>query len=143
VIGTESRQAASTVNRVLAILAVALSACAAGCYSHDAAVSRLREDDPRVQTATIAEVVRAGDKAAIGELIDLLGTRDEGVRFMAAAGLHQLTGRKCRDHFANDEERKATVAQWRQWWETEGRAACGVKAPESVPGKSVTPKEHG
>jgi hypothetical protein len=126
------------MNRARAVVAAVLSAFAAGCYSHEAAVSRLREDNPPVQVETIAEVVRAGDKAAVGDMIDLLDSKDEGVRFMAAAGLHQLTGRSTRDHLRNEEERKATVAHWHRWWETQQKGT-GNGEPGTGMSKSAAP----
>ena len=109
--------------RTLAWMAVILSALAAGCAAgREDVVTRLRTDDPRVQTATIAEVVRANDKTMVGELINLLDSPDDGVRFMAAAGLHHLTGREVDRRIANPDKRAAVVNEWRQWWEKEGRA---------------------
>ena len=116
-----------TFSIITVLLAVALSGCAAGRQD---VISRLRTDNPRVQTATIAEVVRSGDKTMAGELIDLLDSPDDGVRFMAAAGLHRLTGREVDRRIANPDKRPAIVAAWRQWWEHEGRAA--VSAPAST-----------
>jgi hypothetical protein len=114
----------------MALAVAILSAWAAGgCYSHDAALARLREDNPRGQTATIAEVVRARDTAMAGELIDLLDSRDEGVRFMAAAGLHRLTGRNFGECFAGGDERKAVIARWRQWWEAQQQGSGRSPGP--------------
>ena len=117
-------------------LAVALAGIlVAGCVGdREAVVRRLREDDPRTQVAAIAQVARAGDRTLAGELINLLESEDEGVRFMAASALHKLTGKDLGFHFANTPaERARIVAEWRAWWEAEGRAACGVPATESTP----------
>ena len=98
------------------IFLVILSALAAGCACRELTLERLRTDNPRVQAATIAEVARAGDPSMVPELINLLESQDEGVRFMAAAGLHQLTGQNFGCQFAKPGERQALVAKWRQWW---------------------------
>jgi hypothetical protein len=132
-------------------LAVALAGIlVAGCVGdREAVVRRLREDDPRTQVATIAQVVRAGDRTFVPELIDLLESEDEGVRFMAASALHKLTGKDLGFHFANTPaERARIVAEWRTWWEDEGRATCGAPATESAapPSKEPSgepPKEKG
>lgn len=110
------------------LAALVLVALTAGCMGREATLQRLREDNPRVQTAAIARVVREGDHSMTGELIKLLDSEDEGVRFMAASGLHQLTGRTTRYHFAKPEERQRLIAEWRQWWEQES-------------GESLTPSE--
>lgn len=117
-------------------LAVALAGILfAGCVGdREAVVRRLREDDPRTQVATIAQVVRVGDRTMAGELVNLLESEDEGVRFMAASALHKLTGKDLGFHFANTPaERARIVAEWRAWWEDEGRAACGAPATKSAP----------
>jgi len=107
------------------LVALVLSVLAAGCLDREAAVKRLRTDDPRIQAATIARIVRENDATMAGELIDLLESEDEGVRFMAATGLHKLTGTDRGFHFANQEKRKQIVAEWRSWWQ----AAGGAPAP--------------
>ena len=85
-----------------------------------AVVRRLREDNPRTQVATIAQVVRADDRTMAGELVNLLESEDEGVRFMAASALHKLTGKDLGFHFANTPaERACIIAEWRAWWEEE------------------------
>jgi hypothetical protein len=122
------------VGHAKGLLVLVLAALAAGCAANSAGtVARLRTDNPRVQVATIAEVARANDRTMVGELFSLLESEDEGVRFMAAAALHQMTGKDFGFHRANGpEERAAVAAQWREWWEREGRPACG--APPSPPG---------
>ena len=103
-------------------VAVALAGIlVAGCVGdREAVVRRLREDDPRTQVATIAQVARSGDRTMAGELINLLESEDEGVRFMAASALHKLTGKDLGFHFANTPaERARIVAEWRAWWEEE------------------------
>jgi len=103
-------------------LAVALAGIlVAGCVGdREATVRRLREDNPRTQVATIAQVARAGDRTFVPELLNLLESEDEGVRFLAASALHKLTGKNLGFHFANTpEERARIVAEWRAWWEEE------------------------
>jgi HEAT repeat protein len=104
------------LKQAIGIFLVILSALAAGCASRERTLERLRTDNPRVQAATIAEVARAGDPSMVPELINLLDAQDEGVRFMAAAGLHRLTGQNFGCQFAKPGERQALVAKWRQWW---------------------------
>lgn len=116
------------------LIAVAVSVLAVGCLSREVAVQRLHDDNPRVQAATIARVVREGDRSMAGDLIDLLESDDEGVRFMAAAGLHRLTGRQTNFHFAKEAERQRIIAEWRQWWEAEGGCpATDAATPETGP----------
>ena len=103
-------------------LAVALAGIlVAGCVGdREAVVRQLREDGPRTQVAAIARVARSGDRTMAGELVNLLESEDEGVRFMAASALHKLTGKDLGFHFANTPaERARIVAEWRAWWEDE------------------------
>jgi len=119
---------------------VGVCVLAAGCVSRQEMVNRLRSDNPRSQTAAIARVVRQRDASLAGELVRLLESEDEGVRFMAAAGLHRLTGIDRGFHFAGPERRQAIIAEWRRWWETES----GEPAPEvkpSEPGKAEQASE--
>jgi len=105
-----------------AVCAVVLTVLAAGCMTREARLEQLRTDNPRAQTAAIAETVRAGDRSMVPELIDLLDAQDEGVRFMAAAGLHQLTGQDFGSHFAKPADRQAVIAKWRKWWDEQQQA---------------------
>jgi len=111
------------------VLAAGLAGCAAG---RNETLLRLRTDNPRVQAAAIAEVVRAKDLSMAGELVNLLESQDEGVRFMAAAGLHKLTGRDPGFHFADAEKRQAIVAEWRAWWAKESAANGWDKNPKTA-----------
>ncbi|MEA3367910.1 MAG: hypothetical protein U9R68_07335, partial [Planctomycetota bacterium] len=72
---------------------------------------------------------REGKGSLAGELIRLLEAEDEGVRFMAAASLHKLTGIDRRFHFAEGEKRQAIVAEWHRWYEAE----TGEPVPELKP----------
>ena len=102
-------------------IAVLLAGLAGGCaLGREATLQRLRTDNPRVQTEAIADVVRDNDRSMTGELIDLLESQDEGVRFMAAAGLRRLTGKDLGFQRADAEKRKAIVAEYRAWWAQEG-----------------------
>jgi hypothetical protein len=101
---------------------VVLTVLAAGCMTREARLEQLRTDDPRVQVAAIAETVRAGDRSMVPEFINLLDAKDEGVRFMAATGLHQLTGQDFGCHFAKAEEREDVIIAWRQWWDKQQKA---------------------
>ncbi len=118
------------------LVALVLSVLAAGCLDREAAVKQLRTDDPRAQAATIARIVRENDATLAGELIELLESEDEGVRFMAATGLHKLTGTDRGFHFATPEERKKIIAGWRAWWS----AAAGGPAPAPA-NEEADPKE--
>jgi len=120
--------------RWMTALVIGLSVLSvAGCpLGREATVAQLRADNPRVQCDTIAQVARDNDKTMVPELIDLMDSPDEGVRFVADAGLHRLTGKSFGRPCEKDpEKRAASVKQWRQWWETEGRAASGVPAPKN------------
>ena len=124
-------------------LAVALAGILfAGCVGdREAVVRRLREDDPRTQVATIAQVARSGDRTMAGELINLLESEDEGVRFMAASALHKLTGKDPGFHFANTPaERARIVAEWRAWWEEE-EAQRGTQNAERGTGETTQNKD--
>jgi len=124
------------------LVAVSLSVVAGGCLDRETAVKRLRDDNPRVQTATIARIVRERDATLAGELIDLLESEDEGVRFMAAAALHKLTGTNRGFHFATPEERKKIVAAWRAWWSAAGGPAP-AGATEGAEPDEATEKAEG
>ena len=123
------------------LVALVLSVLATGCLDREAAVKRLQTGDPRIQATTIARIVRENDATMAGELIDLLESEDEGVRFMAATGLHKLTGTDRGFHFAKEEKRKQIVAEWRSWWQ----AAGGGPAPanEEAGPKKGTDKDEG
>jgi len=99
-----------------------LTVLAAGCTTREVRLEQLRTDNPRVQVAAIAETVRAGDRSMVPELIDLLDAQDEGVSFMAAVGLHQLTGQDFDRRLTKAEDRAAVIAKWRQWWDEQQKA---------------------
>jgi len=119
--------------RAAALLAAAIALT--GCMpDRETTLRRLREDNPRVQSATIAQVVRAGDRTMTPELITLLESEDEGVRFFAASALHKLTGRDFGFHRARTAaERQRIIGQWRAWWQSEG----GAGAPANASGKAT------
>ena len=106
---------------------------AAGCvYDHRATAARLRENNPRVQTAAIGDAVAADDRAMIPELFSLLESEDEGVRFMAAAALHRMTGQDFGYQFAQERERAAIIAKWRRWWEAQNPPALDAAPPDGT-----------
>jgi len=105
--------------RLKVLAAAALCLLTAACLPREESVRRLREDNPREQAAAIARVIRQGDRSMTDELIRLLGSDDEGVRFMAATALHKLTGIDRGFHFAGPERRSEIIAQWKAWWEAE------------------------
>jgi hypothetical protein len=105
-----------------AVCAVVLTVLAAGCTAREVRLEQLRTDNPRVQVAAIAETVRAGDRSMVPELINLLDAQDEGVSFMAAVGLHQLTGQDFDRRLTKAEDRAAVIAKWRQWWDEQQKA---------------------
>ncbi len=110
---------------------------AAGCaYDHSAALARLRADNPRQQTAAIHEAVAADDRAMIPELFNLLESEDEGVRFVASAALHRMTGQDFGFQFAKERDRGAIIAKWRRWWEAQSGPStdAGAQEPPSSPG---------
>ena len=119
------------------LVALLLWVPAAGCMDHKAAVKQLRTDDPRAQAATIARIVRANDATLAGELIELLESEDEGVRFMAATGLHKLTGTDRGFHFATPEEREKIVAGWRAWWSAAGGPMPSGAKDDAEPKEAV------
>ena len=131
----------SGVTRVTIASVVLLAALTAGCLSgRQETLTRLRTDNPRVQTWAIDDVIRSGDKTLVVELIRLLDSDDEAVRFMAAAGLHRLTGHDVKSRgTARPEQRAKSIEEWGQWWEAEGRAKCGVSKDKEPP--PPAPKE--
>ncbi|MBL7141280.1 MAG: hypothetical protein ISS74_10265 [Planctomycetes bacterium] len=100
-------------------VSAALCLLTAACLPREETVRRLREDNPREQTGTIARVIRQGDRSMTDEMIRLLASDDEGVRFMAATALHKLTGIDRGFHFAGPERRTEIIAEWKAWWEAE------------------------
>ncbi len=132
------------------LVAIVLAVFALGC-GREATLRQLRDDNPRVQTSAIARVAREGDRSMTGELIRLLDSDDEAVRFMAASALHKMTGRETNFHFAKPEERQRIVAEWRQWWEKESGESLAppeekktAAASEGQGGPAAaTPKESG
>mgnify|MGYP006292842071 CR=1 FL=1 len=117
--------------RLIALATCMMVACAlgGGCLSEEEARRSLRKDDPRNQAAMIARIARENKTSMTGDLIRLLDAEDEGVRFMAAAALHKVTGIDRGIHFAEGEKRKAVVAEWHRWYETE----TGDPVPELPP----------
>lgn len=116
--------------RALVILAALLAAVGCG-PDRRTRLRRLREHNPAVQVAEIARVIREGDRSVLGELIDLMGSNDEGVRFMAAAGVSRLLGRDLGVHFADEAERRLIVADLQQWWLMEPAAGSAATGPAS------------
>jgi len=114
-----TQQTESALKHAGVVCAAVLAVLAAGCTTHEARLEQLRTDDPRAQAAAIAETVRAGDRSMVPELIDLLDAQDEGVRFMAAAALHQLTGQNFGCHFARPEDQEDVITAWHQWWDAQ------------------------
>ncbi|MFO8012608.1 MAG: hypothetical protein R6X20_04790, partial [Phycisphaerae bacterium] len=115
---------------------IALAAClpaacalAGGCLSEEAARRTLRKDDPRMQAAMIARIAREKKTSMTDDLIRLLDSEDEGVRFMAATALHRVTGIDRGFHFADEDERKAIIEAWHRWYEDE----TGHPVPELEP----------
>jgi hypothetical protein len=106
---------------LIALAACLMAACAlgSGCLTEEAARRTLRKDHPRMQTAMIARIAREKKTSMTGDLIRLLESEDEGVRFMAAAALHRVTGIDRGFHFADEEERKAIIEAWHGWYEDE------------------------
>jgi hypothetical protein len=115
------------------LIALAVCVLAGGCLSEKEAVKVLRKDHPRRQTAMIARIAREGKPSMAGELIRLLDAEDEGVRFMAAAGLHKLTDIDRGIHFTEGEERRAIIQQWRRWYEDKFGEPMPEAAPEPPP----------
>jgi len=101
------------------LVSAVLCLVTAACLPREEAVRRLRQDNPREQAATIAQVTRQGDRSMTDEMIRLLGSDDEGVRFMAATALHKLTDIDRGFHFAGPERRTEIIAEWKAWWEAE------------------------
>lgn len=123
------------------VLAPVLAALVlAGCAGRrETLLARLRTDDPCVQTAAIAEVITHKDRSMAGELIALAQSDDDGVRFMAASGLHALTGKETNFHHANSAERQRIIQEWRAWWEKEGPAPGAAGATSAaMPGASAS-----
>jgi len=118
------------------LVALAVCVLVVGCLSDEEAVKCLRKDHPRQQAAMMARIAREGKGSLAGELIRLLEDEDEGVRFMAAASLHKLTGIDRGFHFAEAEKRQAIVAEWHRWYEAE----TGEPVPEL---KQDAPAEEG
>ena len=109
------------VMRRTGLLALLLAALTAGCATgRENLCRRLYTDNPRVQVAAIAEVIRTGDRQMAGMLVPLLDSDDEGVRFLAATGVHRLAG-DCLD-FCYPElgKRRATAARLRARGEQDG-----------------------
>ena len=124
------------------LASVAALVWVSGCVGGRATLAeRLQADSPRVQVEAIAEVVRTSDRRHIGDLIDLLESDDEGVRFTASAALRRLTGQDFGMLFARtDEERAIGVARWRQWWRAQGPTAAGGPAPAGGPAAPNRPR---
>ncbi len=130
------------VTRGLAPLAAAIvSALAAGCGRPAwTPTDEFRRDDPRAQTAAIARVVNEGDRGRIPELIALLDSEDEGVRFAAASALHRLTGEDFGVYYAGtDEERARRIEMWHTWWDETGRHHYGDAAGADTASASPAP----
>jgi HEAT repeat protein len=72
---------------------------------------KFADDEPEVRRAAIAACVRTGKKGLVGELIKLLDDGHPAISQAAENGLKELTGRTF-----------ATPAEWRDWWQNEGRS---------------------
>jgi len=109
------------VMRRMKLFALVVAALAAGCAAkREDLYRRLYTDNPRVQTAAIAEVIRSRDPQMAGTLVPLLESDDEGVRFLAATGIHRLAG-DCLDHcYPALGRRSAMIARLRALRDKDG-----------------------
>lgn len=109
------------VMRRTGLLALLVATLATGCAAgRENLCRRLYAENPRVQVAAIAEVIRTGDRQMAGMLVPLLDSDDEGVRFVAAAGVHRLAG-DCLDFcYPALGKRRAALARLRAHGEENG-----------------------
>jgi len=128
-----------SVSLALVAAIIGMSGCAVG---RENLAKRLHAESPRVQVEAIAEVVRTDDRTYVPDLIDLLESEDEAVRFTAAAALHRLTGQDFGTQFTRtDEERAIRVAQWHQWWRAQGLPRAQQGGRPSAPGAGQGPAQ--
>jgi HEAT repeat protein len=107
-----------------AIITILLAVVAGGCANHrDDLCRRLWADNPRIQTAAIAEAARTGDVQMVGLLVPLLESNDEAVRFVAGMGIHKLVGDSLDDCLPALGRRRHMVNQLRQWQQDDGAPA--------------------
>ena len=105
--------------RVVVCLMACAVAVASGC-AEPTLESRLAAADPRIRCAAVYELSTGVDPEADVRLIHLLADEDEGVRFLAAAGLHRRAGRSF-DFQAQGglRERAAAIRRWAAWYVAE------------------------
>ena len=116
--GVFGRSPVSERRVVMCLMACAVAA-ASGCAG-PTLESRLACGDPRIRSAAVYELATVGGAEADVRLIHLLADEDEGVRFLAAAGLHRRTGRSF-DFQAQGglRARAAAIRRWAAWYVAE------------------------
>jgi len=104
--------------RVLPIAAAVIATC--GCAA-PTLQERLGSDDPQVRCAAVHELSVGHEATDVAvRLIHMLADEDEGVRFLAAAGLHRVTGRRFDFQAqAGLRERAEAIGRWVDWYVAE------------------------
>jgi hypothetical protein len=89
--------------------------------------------------AKIPGIKRAGethDRAALPGLVASLDDEDPAVRLFAIAALEKFTGdRFGYEYYLDDEQRKPSLARWREWLKEQRGAASPVSTPPSAQAK--------
>lgn len=94
-----------------------------------ALVARLADPDPRFRLAVAEGLVYAGEVAALGTLVALLGEEELAVRARAHQVLTRASGVDLGfEAHGAPEARLASVARWKVWAEGPGRA-CRIARP--------------
>lgn len=108
-----------TVSRLAAVLILVflIGACGGTPKKPLDIQAGLWDPNPAVRTDGINAVRQTRDLQQVPRLIELLDDDDGGVRMSAAAALEDMTGRQT-DYrpWADAEERRAAVLDWRAWW---------------------------
>ena len=102
-------------------LAVVACAVAFGCGSHGP--RHVSDEDPGDKIPAIKDAVQKHDSRAIPQLVKDLESDDSAVRFYAIDALKSFTGQTFGyRYYEDDEQRKPTVLQWKEWLKKSGYA---------------------
>ncbi|GMV82988.1 MAG: hypothetical protein AMXMBFR7_41720 [Planctomycetota bacterium] len=104
---------------------------------------RLLLKDPRIEVRAPALrlTMTYGGKESVGDLIEVLGDEEFGMRESAFKKLKLVTGRDMGfDPSGGDLARVKSIESWRQWWQDEQRNAVAGSA-QGVQGLEVAPPQ--
>jgi len=101
-----------------AAAAAAVTVLLAGCTASRPAPD-IKADDVAVKIAGIRQAQARQDRASLPALVEQLDSDDPAVRMFALGALEKFSGgeRFGYEYYLDEEQRKPSLAKWRQWLE--------------------------